>query len=100
MRLLWKRILLWGAVAIILSMIAFYIVLSIKFKDVIIKGGEFMRPYTCFETCLSQEEEKRAQKLIEKCQNKECEEIRIMLKENNCEDIKNWYSLNKQKVST
>ena len=99
MGLLWKRILLWGSLAIILSMIASYIVLSIKFKVKDVIKGEFYMPYTCFETCLSQEEEKHAQKLIEKCQNKECKEIRIMLQENNCDDIKNWYSLNKQKVT-
>jgi len=100
MHLAWKRILVWGSVAFVASLIVIYIVLFIKYdnKTGNIDTGRFMGAYTCFKTCLSQEEEERAQKIINNCQEKECEEIRILLNENNCEDIKNWYSLNKKEV--
>ena len=100
MSILWKRILLWFAVVVLLSLTTIYVVLTIKYQGVDVLTGEFMKSYTCFDTCLSGEEVQHAQRIINECRNKDCNEIRTMLEENDCEDIKKWYSLNKQKVST
>lgn len=92
---MWKRILVWGSAALLVGFFVYTTIISMKFRKTVHHGtGQFMRSFTCFETCLSKEEEKQAQKIINKCQEQECEEIRILLNENNCENIKNWLNKN------
>ena len=101
MHVVWKRILLWSSAVLVASLVILYIVLVTKYDKKAIRDIDlrrFMRPYTCVKTCLSQEEELHAQKIINNCKENECDAIRSLLSENNCDEIKNWYILNKEKV--
>ena len=93
----WKRIFVVTSIGfiltIILTIIVVYIVLTIRYNKKAtgkIELGRFMRPYTCVKTCLTPEQEEDAQKKINECQGKECEEIKTLLGENNCDKIKSW----------